>query len=120
MAAFSSFRAGIPFIRIPASNLRRFSISAELSHDNERSDFFGKFVTEHQPPQETVNYFSNLRWTRKVLENEDYEIVPFFSRYRNDQTGENHFFGRTVNTATTIPHLLSLRRKNLAKSGALP
>lgn len=112
MAAFSSARARTPSIRISLPSLRRFSISTELRHD-ERSDFFGKFITEHQPPQKTINYFSNLEWTRKVLENKNYEIVPFFSRHHNAQTGENRLFGQIVNTSTAIPHLLSLRPKNL-------
>lgn len=119
MAAFSSFCAGIPFIRWSPLNRRPFTISAGLKHDKERSNFFGKFITEHQPPQKSIKYFSNLEFTRKVLENEDYGIVPFFSRYHNDQTGENRFFGRTVNTSTAIPHLLSLRRKNLITPNSL-
>lgn len=43
----------------------------------------------------------------------EYEIVPFFSRYFNDKSGENRFFGHTVNTKTAIRHVLSLRRRNL-------
>lgn len=120
MATLCLFRTGAPLIRSPLSlpSLRCFSNSASLRHE-ERSDFFGKFISEHEPPQKTVNYFSSLEWSRIVLENEDYEAVPFFSRHHNAQTGENRLFGQTVNTSTAIPHLLSLRRKTLITPDAL-
>lgn len=47
----------------------------------------------------------------------DYEIVPFFSRYFNDKTGENRFFGHTVKTKTAIPHVLSLRQRDFTARG---
>lgn len=40
-------------------------------------------------------------------------MVPFFPRYFNENTGENRFFGQTANTDTIIPHVLSLRLKDL-------
>lgn len=118
MAAFSLVRASPPFARLSQQTVRCLSLSA-ASRQAEGSDFLGKFISEHQPPQTTVNYFSSVEWTRKVLENKEYEAVPFFSRYHNAQTNENRLFGVTVNTSTAMPHLLSLRRKNLIAPEAL-
>lgn len=78
-----------------------------------RSDFLGQFLESHRPSQAAVNYFSVIDWTRRVLNDRNYEAVPFFSRYLDEQTGENRFFSRTVNTPTTIPHILALRQKGL-------
>lgn len=121
MATLCLFRTRTPLIQRSLSlrsSLRCFSISTS-PRDEERSDFLGKFIASHQPPLETINYFSSQEWTRKVLENEDYEAVPFFSRHHNAQTGENRLVGQTVNTNTAIPHLLSLRRRNLITPTAL-
>ncbi|KAF9884843.1 tRNA-histidine guanylyltransferase 1-like [Aspergillus nanangensis] len=81
--------------------------------EEDQSTFLGSFLENHQPPQSTVDHFSSLAWTRKILQDERYEIVPFFPRHFNARTGENRFFAQTVNTATTIPHVLSLQRKDL-------
>ncbi|OJJ78762.1 PaaI family thioesterase [Aspergillus glaucus CBS 516.65] len=80
---------------------------------SDRSDFLGQFLESHQPSRAAVNYFSAIDWTRRVLDDRNYEAVPFFSRYLDEQTGENRFFSRTVNTPTTIPHILALRQKGL-------
>lgn len=96
---------------------QHFSSSAGRNQHTERSDFLGCFLEQHQPPQSTLDYFTNACWTRRVMSDADYEIVPFFSRYFNDKSGENRFFGHTVNTKTAIPRVLSLRRKNLKTPG---
>lgn len=113
MATVSFALARTPFIRRSLPSPRHISISAKRQYKEERSDFLSKFIASHRPPPESVNYFSSHEWSRKVLENKGYEIAPFFSRHHNAQTGENRLFGQTVNTTTAMPHLLSLRRKNL-------
>lgn len=90
----------------------RFSTSTK-NRTQETSDFLNHFIRANKPSQSTVDYFSSLDWTLEVLENDAYEMVPFFSRYGIEHTGENRFFARTVNTDTTVPHILALRLKDL-------
>ncbi|KAL4779084.1 HotDog domain-containing protein [Aspergillus varians] len=79
----------------------------------ERSDFLRAFLRSHKPLASTINFFRSIEWSRKILENNNYEAIPFFSRHLHEQTGENRFFARTVNTPTTIPHVLALRARRL-------
>jgi acyl-coenzyme A thioesterase PaaI-like protein len=90
----------------------RFSTSMR-NRNQETSDFLSHFIRANKPPQSTVNYFSSLGWTRKTLEDEMYEMIPFYSRYGIEHTGENRFFSRTVQTDTTVPHILALQLKDL-------
>ncbi|KAE8155326.1 HotDog domain-containing protein [Aspergillus avenaceus] len=80
---------------------------------SKESDFISRFIRHHKPPHEALKYFSALDWTRGIFQNDKYEPVAFFPRYVDKQTGENTFFGSTVNTPATIPRLLALRRKAL-------
>lgn len=76
---------------------------------DEKSDFLGSFLQTQKVPLDTIEHFSSISWTRKILQDDAYETIPFFSRYFNEVTGENGFYGRTVNTSSTMPHLLSRR-----------
>ncbi|CAG8367810.1 unnamed protein product [Penicillium salamii] len=78
---------------------------------------FSQLVKMHKPPQNTIDYFRSTPWTREILENNGYQIIPFFSRHLNEHTGENRFFAQTVNSKTTIPHLLALQLKDLKPPG---
>lgn len=40
-------------------------------------------------------------------------MISFYSRFLNESTGESRFFAQTVNTATTVPHVLGVCRKHL-------
>ncbi|PMD18465.1 hypothetical protein NA56DRAFT_691169 [Hyaloscypha hepaticicola] len=84
--------------------------SAELI--NEQSDFLRHFIREQKPPQSTLDYFASLPWASKILDGNAYEPVPVWSRHINEQTGENRFFAKTVNTDTTVPHILALNLKD--------
>lgn len=98
--------------RCSVARISRYSSSKSLRHE-EQSNFLGSFFERNSPPESTVEYFSSIEWTRKIIENKNYEIVPFFPRYFNERTGENRFFGQTVNTDSTIPHILSLRLRDM-------
>lgn len=91
----------------------RLSTSAIMNNAAERSDFLNVFIRRHKPSRSAMDYFLSIPWTRKFIENDAYKAIPFFSRYLNEHTGENRFFARTVNTDTTIAHLLALQQKDL-------
>lgn len=115
-----TFGSRILFARRVQRSRRYFTTSTTLNSVGKQSNFLESFIQGHKPPQSTVDYFSSEQWTRKTLENDAYEIIPFFSRYLNERTGENCFFARTVNTDTTIPHLLALRLKDLKTPDPVP
>lgn len=73
------------------------------------SDFLEEFIATHNPPDESVNYFNSLDWSRKVLENPRYKPIAFYPRHFDEKSGENAFFAQTVNTETTFPHVLALQ-----------
>ncbi|KAJ5355955.1 hypothetical protein N7517_010564 [Penicillium concentricum] len=101
------------FVYKPSIGHRPLSITSTVKNVAERSDYLEGFMNSQTPPQSTVDYFSSLPWTRKFLENQAYKVIPFFSRHLNDHTGENRFFAQTVNSNTTVPHLLALQLKDL-------
>jgi len=90
---------------------RHFSSHSRASID-ERSDFLNDFIRAQKPSTDTLRYFSSLDWTREILENDAYQMVPFYSRYCINETGENRFFARIVNTETTVPHILAFQLKD--------
>lgn len=79
----------------------------------EQSDFLEKFIQTVKLDTRSTEHFSRSEWSRAIVEDEAYEAVPFFSRHVNERTGENRFFGQTVNLSTTIPYVLAFRRKNI-------
>lgn len=91
----------------------RLSTTAPLEDVVERSDFLEIFMKDQRPSPSAVDYFSSFLWTRKFVEDEAYKAIPFFSRYLNERTGENRFFAETVNSSTTISHLLALQLLDL-------
>lgn len=76
------------------------------------SNFLETFIKDCKVPEKTLSHFRSTDWTRRILEDETYEIVPFYSRYLNDTTGENRFFSATINTETGMPHFVSLRKRD--------
>lgn len=89
------------------------STTATLKNVVERSDFLEFFMKDQRPSPGTIDYFSSFLWTRKFIEDEAYKAIPFFSRHLNEHTGENRFFAETVNSNTTISHLLALQLQDL-------
>lgn len=90
---------------------------ADISDDG---NFMDKFVAQHEVPRETLDYFlRDGSWLRKYLESPSYKSIPTFSRVLKN-TGEDHFFSRTVATKETIPHLLSLQHRDFTLPAELP
>jgi acyl-coenzyme A thioesterase PaaI-like protein len=93
---------------------RRYqSSTTNAKHIDEQSDFLRHFIRKNKPPQSTLDYFASQPWASKILDDNAYEPVPVWSRHINEQTGENRFFAKTVNTDTTVPHILALNLKDL-------
>lgn len=95
------------------------STTATLENVVERSDFFDIFMKDQRPSPSTLDYFSSFLWTRKFVEDEAYKAIPFFSRHLNERTGENRFFAETVNSNTTVSHLLALQVQDLKTPGLI-
>lgn len=76
----------------------------------EQMDFLSKFINTHRVPEDALKYFHSIEWTHKYLSNPLYQPVPTFSRVLKS-SGEDFFFSRTVNTPSTIPHLVTLQLK---------
>jgi len=74
----------------------------------EQMDFMQKFITTHRVPEDARNHFLAVDWTKNFVQDPLYKAVPTYSRVLKD-SGEDHFFSRTVSSPSTIPHLLSLQ-----------
>ncbi|KAF3398592.1 hypothetical protein F1880_005682 [Penicillium rolfsii] len=60
----------------------------------------------------TVAHFRNHQWANFLISSEDYTPIPTDSR-RPKPSGEDGFFGATIATPSTIPHVLTLQRRQL-------
>lgn len=60
----------------------------------------------------TIAHFRNHQWANSLLSSEDYTPIPTDSR-RAKPSGEDGFFGATIATPSTIPHVLTLQRRTL-------
>ncbi len=69
-------------------------------------------IDENPEHTAAIAHFRSIAWTAKYLESIKYKFVPTSSRHLKP-TGEDAFFARTINTPTTIPYCLSLRRHDL-------
>ncbi|KIW88442.1 uncharacterized protein Z519_11011 [Cladophialophora bantiana CBS 173.52] len=69
--------------------------------------------------EEALKHFSCSRWTEQHLHDSAYEQVQTYSRLKKS-TGEDYYMSRTLNTPSTIPHWMTLRRRdfNTRKSPA--
>jgi len=81
--------------------------SEESSHLS-TADFMKTFIEAHAPPQESVQHFQSAPWLNAHISSPKYKLIPTFSRHLKS-SGEDFFFSRTVNTAVTIPHMISLQ-----------
>lgn len=75
------------------------------------SHFMETFIEQQKPPQEAIDYFRSMTWLKGHVEDPDYKIIPTFSRHLKS-SGEDYYFSRTINTEKTIPHFISLQRRN--------
>lgn len=80
------------------------------------ANFLSTFIANHRPPERSIDHFASIPWTDKILKSPSHEIIPFYSRYLDTSSGESRFFAQTVNTSTTIPHVLALRNRSLKAS----
>lgn len=71
------------------------------------SDFMSTFLDRHHPPPEAIEHFKGT-WLNSYLSNPTYKVIATFSRHLKT-TGEDYFFSRTINTPSTIPHMVSLQ-----------
>jgi acyl-coenzyme A thioesterase PaaI-like protein len=108
-----------PYCAHTRARNRYLTALSRTTGPSEQSNFLETFIETHRPCQTSLDYFSSTEWTRKILEDRAYEVIPFFPRYFNENTSENRFFSRTVCTESTIPHLISLRRKDLRPARAV-
>ncbi|KAJ5883973.1 uncharacterized protein N7473_010859 [Penicillium subrubescens] len=60
----------------------------------------------------TVSHFRNHQWANSLISSSDYTPIPTDSR-RPKPSGEDGFFGATIATPSTIPHVLTLQRRQL-------
>jgi acyl-coenzyme A thioesterase PaaI-like protein len=81
-------------------------------------NFMTKFINTHAVSPDAVQHFKASPWLSPYLQNSLYEAVPTFSRVLKP-TGEDYFFSTTIRTESTIPHLISLKLKNLVASEKL-
>ncbi|KAL2010091.1 hypothetical protein VTN00DRAFT_5898 [Thermoascus crustaceus] len=66
------------------------------------------------PPPATLDHFrSHHPWATALLSSPDYFPIQTWSRIRKPDTGEDGYFSTTLATPTTIPHVVTLRRRNI-------
>ena len=114
-AALPSRSQSLALQRPKSSPTPHIQLSDGQLKPSNRADFLSSFIKDHPVPQRTVNYFNSIPWTKSILNLDTHEIIPFYSRYLDDTTGESRFFAQTTNTPTTIPHVLALRNRRLPR-----
>ncbi|EXJ96291.1 hypothetical protein A1O1_01417 [Capronia coronata CBS 617.96] len=85
----------------------------------EQTDFMSNFLKKNRVPEESRRHFASVEWTNKYLSDPLYKPIPTFSRVLKE-SGEDHFFARTVSTPATIPHLVTLQLKNFETPPEVP
>ncbi|KAJ5558477.1 hypothetical protein N7535_008690 [Penicillium sp. DV-2018c] len=65
-------------------------------------------------PADAIAHLRTNSWANNLISSEDYTPIPTDSRRPKPTTGEDGFIAQTLNTPTTIPHCLTLQRRNLA------
>lgn len=67
-----------------------------------------------------IEHFRSNPWANNLISSEDYTPIPTDSRRFKPSSGEDGFFARTLATPTTIPHVLTLQRRNIAPPHSEP
>lgn len=75
-------------------------------------NFMTRFINTHTVSPDAVQHFKASTWLSPYLQNSLYEAVPTFSRVLKP-SGADYFFSTTIRTENTIPHLISLKLKNV-------
>ncbi|KAK5044421.1 hypothetical protein LTR84_011293 [Exophiala bonariae] len=77
----------------------------------DKRTFYSTFLSNYNPPVQAINHFASIPWTNKWLSNPAYKIIPFWSRHVKT-SGEDTFFGNTINTTETVPHFIMIQLKD--------
>ncbi|KAF7718374.1 Uncharacterized protein PECH_001030 [Penicillium ucsense] len=67
----------------------------------------------------TIAHLRNHTWANTLISSPDYTAITTDSR-RPKPSGEDTFFGATIATPTTIPHVLTLQRQHLTTPLSAP
>lgn len=61
-----------------------------------------------------IAHFRSHPWAKNLISSSDYEPIITDSRRMKESTGEDGFFAKTLATSKTIPHLITLQRRNIS------
>ncbi|KAJ5952421.1 Thioesterase superfamily [Penicillium vulpinum] len=64
-------------------------------------------------PAPAIAHLRTNSWANNLISSADYTPIQTDSRRLKPATGEDGYFSQTLNTPTTIPHCLTLQRRNL-------
>lgn len=73
-------------------------------------------MNQLRSPSAALAHFRSIDWISKIyLETSQYEIPNFAKTYQQSSVSKGYdgFFGQTLHSASTIPHLLHLSRKGI-------
>ncbi|KAJ5675780.1 Thioesterase superfamily [Penicillium macrosclerotiorum] len=68
----------------------------------------------------TIEHFRGHPWANSLICSADYTPVPTDSRRPKPTTGEDGYFSGTLATSSTIPHVLTLQRRELGTPQSSP
>lgn len=71
------------------------------------------YMSEPTSDPALLDPFRAIAWSNSLLNSPDYYPIRTWSRLVKPHTGEDGFFASTLATSSTIPHCLTLRRRNL-------
>ncbi|CAI7662799.1 unnamed protein product [Penicillium viridicatum] len=64
-------------------------------------------------PAPAIAHLRSNSWANNLISSTDYTPIETDSRRLKPATGEDGYFAQTLNTPSTIPHCLTLQRRNL-------
>ncbi|EKV05527.1 Thioesterase family protein [Penicillium digitatum] len=67
-------------------------------------------------PTLAIAHLRTNSWANNLISSADYSPVETDSRRLKPTTGEDGYFAQTLNTTSTIPHCLTLQRRNLTSA----
>ncbi|KAJ5702838.1 Thioesterase superfamily [Penicillium malachiteum] len=67
-----------------------------------------------------IAHFRTHQWANSLISSEDYIPIPTDSRRIKPSTGEDGYFANTLGTASTIPHVLTLMRRDISPPPSEP
>ncbi|KAE8158104.1 HotDog domain-containing protein [Aspergillus tamarii] len=79
-----------------------------------RLDNLPQFLETHPTSIQALDHFAAIPWINQFLTNPAYKAIPTYGRVRKSDNTEDCFFAQTTNSPTTIPHFLTLQRKDFS------